>query len=127
MVYKKYISRNGKKFGPYYFKSVRGKNGKVKSVYLGTKDPSKKSLSFFGIFFLVALLFLASFFGMFSYQGFQVAEISKTSSKVVQISILSRNSHHRFNIFSNLHSHLNDNSNCNRNNSKNTCPSVFLG
>jgi parallel beta-helix repeat protein len=77
LVYKKYISRNGKKFGPYYFKSVRGKNGKVKSVYLGTKDPSKKSLSFFGIFFLVALLFLASFFGMFSYQGFQVAEISE--------------------------------------------------
>jgi len=77
LVYKKYINRDGKKFGPYYFKSVREKDGRVRSVYLGTEDPSKKRLSFFGIFFLVALLFLTGFLGMFAYQGFQVAEISE--------------------------------------------------
>ena len=48
MVYRKYVEREGKRFGPYYFKSIRDKNGKVKSVYLGTKDPSRKKLPFIG-------------------------------------------------------------------------------
>ena len=80
MVYKKYISRAGKKFGPYYFKSVRTKDGKVKSVYLGTSDPTKRNTSFFTLFFLVALLFLFGFLGMFAYQGFDVVEISDIES-----------------------------------------------
>ena len=87
MVYKKYVTRGGKKFGPYYFKSVREKDGRVRSVYLGTEDPSRKNLSFFGIFFLVALLFLVGFLGMFAYQGFQVAEISVESSEDVSDSV----------------------------------------
>jgi len=80
LVYKKYISRAGKKFGPYYFKSVRTKDGKVKSVYLGTSDPTKRNTSFFTLFFLVALLFLFGFLGMFAYQGFDVVEISDIES-----------------------------------------------
>ena len=40
MVYKRYIYKNGKKYGPYLYKSVRVKN-KVKNVYL--KNLSKKS------------------------------------------------------------------------------------
>ncbi|MEM7815477.1 MAG: S8 family serine peptidase [Candidatus Aenigmatarchaeota archaeon] len=35
MVYKKYIRRNGKLVGPYYYASVRGEDGRVRSVYLG--------------------------------------------------------------------------------------------
>jgi len=35
MVYKKFVNHKGKKLGPYYYKSVRGKDGKIKSVYLG--------------------------------------------------------------------------------------------
>ncbi|MBT3690817.1 hypothetical protein HOG16_01075, partial [Candidatus Woesearchaeota archaeon] len=78
MVYKKYISRGGKKFGPYYFKSVRTKGGKVKSIYLGTENPTKKNLSFFTLFLLVALLFVFGFLGMFVYQGFNVADVSES-------------------------------------------------
>ena len=33
MVYKKYITRNGKKFGPYYCESYRDKDGKVKTRF----------------------------------------------------------------------------------------------
>lgn len=77
MVYRKYIEREGKRFGPYYFKSIRDKNGKVKSVYLGTKDPSRKKLPFIGVFFLVALLFVFGFLGLFAYQGFQVLDVSE--------------------------------------------------
>ena len=35
-MYKKYITKRGKKLGPYYYDSIRLKNGKVKSVYLGS-------------------------------------------------------------------------------------------
>ena len=39
-MYKKYITKKGKKVGPYYYDSIRLRNGKVKSVYLG-KDLKK--------------------------------------------------------------------------------------
>ena len=51
MVYAKYITRTGRngkpvKFGPYYYRSVRTPDGKVKNIYLGTKpvqeDKKKK-------------------------------------------------------------------------------------
>ena len=41
MVYKKYILKNGKRLGPYYYRSIRGKDGKVKSIYLGKNLPGK--------------------------------------------------------------------------------------
>jgi len=34
MVYKKYITRGGKKFGPYYYESYRDKDGKVRTRYV---------------------------------------------------------------------------------------------
>ncbi|MDO8628588.1 MAG: hypothetical protein Q7R56_02445, partial [Nanoarchaeota archaeon] len=34
-MYKKYITKNGKKIGPYYYTSVRDDNKKVKTIYLG--------------------------------------------------------------------------------------------
>ena len=43
MVYAKFIKRNGKKFGPYYYKSVRDKDGKVHNIYVGRTDPTKKN------------------------------------------------------------------------------------
>ena len=72
MVYKKYICRDGKKFGPYYFKSVRTKNGKVKSLYLGKEKPSN---NFRILPILLGILFLFSFLGYFSYNAFLTAEI----------------------------------------------------
>lgn len=35
-MYKKYITKKGKKVGPYYYDSIRLKNGRVKTVYLGS-------------------------------------------------------------------------------------------
>lgn len=41
MVYARYFKRRGKKYGPYYYTTERTKDGKVKSVYIGTKSPEK--------------------------------------------------------------------------------------
>ncbi len=41
MVYKKYIKKKGKTFGPYYYESYRDKDGKVKTRYLGETLPKK--------------------------------------------------------------------------------------
>ena len=79
MVYKKYIKRGGKKFGPYYFKSVRDKNGKVRSIYLG---PDYKEESFtkrkvgklpilaFCVIFLAILVF-----SNINFTGFSVLDV----------------------------------------------------
>ena len=40
-MYKKYIKKKGKRFGPYYFTSIR-KNSKVKSYYLGSNEKKAK-------------------------------------------------------------------------------------
>ena len=40
MVYKKYIKRGNKVFGPYYYESYRSK-GKVKKIYIGRKKEYK--------------------------------------------------------------------------------------
>jgi hypothetical protein len=53
MVYKRYIQRGGKKFGPYYYESYRDKNGKIKTRYL--KEGKSKKLSFFLIFLIVLI------------------------------------------------------------------------
>jgi len=41
MVYKKYIKRNGKTFGPYYYESYR-ENGKVKTRFISGPKASGK-------------------------------------------------------------------------------------
>jgi len=40
MVYKRYIRRNGKLVGPYYYKTVKEKNGKTRTIYLGRAVPA---------------------------------------------------------------------------------------
>ncbi len=90
MVYKKYIKRDGKIFGPYYFKSVRDKNGKVKSVYLGTENPTKRSLPTLSLAVLLVLFLVLGTFGFFAYQGFQIAEVveSLEEERVEEIDIV---------------------------------------
>jgi hypothetical protein len=59
MVYKKYIKRNGKVYGPYYYSSRRV-NGKVVSEYHGPnekRDYKKFLVGIFGIALLIALIF----------------------------------------------------------------------
>ena len=48
MVYAKFITATGKdgkpvKYGPYYYKSIRTPEGKVRNIYLGTKSAKKSS------------------------------------------------------------------------------------
>ncbi len=54
MVYAKYITRTGRdgktiRHGPYYYKSVRTPDGKVRNIYLGTRPvkttSNKKKMS----------------------------------------------------------------------------------
>ena len=46
MVYKKYIKRDGKLFGPYFYESYRTSDGKVKSKYLSNySEPVSSSSS----------------------------------------------------------------------------------
>jgi len=40
MVYRYYVKRGNKRFGPYYYRSYREK-GKFKKEYLGTKLPKE--------------------------------------------------------------------------------------
>ena len=61
MVYKKYITRNGKIYGPYNYESKRI-NGKVVSEYHGKKQTT---LKYFFIFLFSAVF--ALFLGFFVY------------------------------------------------------------
>lgn len=62
-MYKKYIKRNGKTYGPYIYQSRRV-NGKVISEYHGSGKPDYKKFIFpvFVFLFIVMLLFLSSNF-----------------------------------------------------------------
>ena len=47
MVYAKYITRTGKdgkpvKYGPYYYRSVRTPDGKVRNIYMGTRPVQER-------------------------------------------------------------------------------------
>ncbi len=84
MVYKKYVKRGGKTFGPYYYESYRDSDGKVKTRYLENYKPrgisafskvSKKNVTGFGkyvlVFALVALLGFFAYSMIFqNYRGF---------------------------------------------------------
>lgn len=80
MVYKKYMYKGGKRFGPYYFKSVRNKDGSVSSIYLGKKKPENNNFKFLGMIFLI--LSLVSLLGYFSYTTFVVSDVEESSSEV---------------------------------------------
>ena len=64
MAFKRYIHKHGKKLGPYYYENLRGRDGSVKTVYLGTNPNNhtrhriKKPL-----FFLIVVLLLILIFG----------------------------------------------------------------
>ncbi len=64
MVTKRYIERNGKTFGPYYYESYRDGAGKVKKRYLKDYHPGKDDKNYLKVFMLligiavIVLLFL---------------------------------------------------------------------
>jgi len=45
LVYAKYIKRKGKKFGPYYYTSIRDENGRVRNIYVGRTLEEAEALS----------------------------------------------------------------------------------
>lgn len=65
MAFKRYIYKHGKKLGPYYYENIRGPDGSVKTIYLGT-NPSQhthhkiKKPLFFLILVLMLILILGS-------------------------------------------------------------------
>jgi len=79
MVHKRYIKRGGKTYGPYYYKTIRDKDGKVRSIYLG-QDIKAKRRGFmdvvqqqkYPLFFIVLFIFL--FLGLYymDYTGFSI-------------------------------------------------------
>jgi hypothetical protein len=54
MVYKRFIKRDGKLLGPYYYESYRGPDGKVHSRYLPNYEPQSSILE--NKYFLLGLL-----------------------------------------------------------------------
>ena len=90
-MYKKYITRNGKRFGPYYCESYRDKDGKVKTRFVsgpkkkdvvvkhvkrGVGNLNNKGLILgLGVFFVVFILLLA---GNINYT-------LKTTGKVIEV------------------------------------------
>ena len=61
MVYKKYIKRGGKVFGPYYYESYRD-GDKVKKKYFGTKLQKKKSITVHFSYIALGLFLLSILF-----------------------------------------------------------------
>jgi len=60
LAYKRYVHKEGKRHGPYYYKNVRDENGKVKNIYLGKAPARGKRPLEVTIVFLVMLLIIIS-------------------------------------------------------------------
>ncbi len=80
MVFKRYISKHGKKLGPYYYENIRAQDGKVKTVYVGTnphhhpRHRIRKPLIFL-ISALVLILILGSFLFFLENKSYLVKKI----------------------------------------------------
>ena len=64
MVFKRYIHRHGKKLGPYYYENIRGPDGSIRTVYIGTnprQHPKHKVRR--PLFFLIVVLLLVLVLG----------------------------------------------------------------
>src|SRR3989344_3731625 len=93
MVYKRYIKRDGKIFGPYYYESYRDpETGKPKNKIINYIEP-KKRFNFSRIFFLIPLILLVLAIGIvilnnnlgekLSLIGFDVSDILEGTSENV--------------------------------------------
>ena len=71
MVYKKYIYRNGKKHGPYYYESYR-EGDSIKKRYLGTSYSTQKNYLFY-LIIAFALVLGVNFF-YYSFTGHTLVE-----------------------------------------------------
>ncbi|MBU0894028.1 MAG: hypothetical protein KKF48_03820, partial [Nanoarchaeota archaeon] len=63
MVYRKFIKRGDKIYGPYDYHS-RKRNGKVITDYLGKHKKEERMVETFVVFMLIGIVFIAGFFSM---------------------------------------------------------------
>src|SRR3989344_5611080 len=89
MVYKVYIKRNGKTFGPYYYKSYRDpKTGKPKAKLVKPPQENKKLFSKLLYLIVFSLILIAGFFILTNNSGEGSPESSfEESSSIKKISI----------------------------------------
>ena len=63
LAYKRYVHKKGKRHGPYYYKNVRGGDGRVRSIYLGkVTSRSKKPLEVTIVFLALLLIIISVLF-----------------------------------------------------------------
>src|SRR3989338_2641434 len=62
MVYKRYIKKNGKTFGPYYYKSYRDETGKTKTKLVSIPRENKFSVKLIYVLIAFSLILILSFF-----------------------------------------------------------------
>ncbi|MEK6844748.1 MAG: hypothetical protein AABX44_00675, partial [Nanoarchaeota archaeon] len=62
MVYKRYIKRGGKLFGPYYYESYRDENGKTRTKPAKSPQENKKLFSKLSYLIVFLLILTAGFF-----------------------------------------------------------------
>ncbi|MBU2634081.1 MAG: hypothetical protein KJ674_02445 [Nanoarchaeota archaeon] len=80
MVHKRYIKKNGKVYGPYLYRSVRDKSGKVKNIYIGNEKKDKNINSSY-LSILVVLLILIGFYYGLNYTGFVVSDLGENKTQ----------------------------------------------
>ena len=68
MVYKKYIKRGGKLYGPYEYQSYRDESGRVKTQYLKKAEQSEQKKSFNKLYLLLVLLGLVVLIYLLQFQ-----------------------------------------------------------
>jgi len=61
MVYKRYIKKNGKTFGPYYYKSYRDETGKTKTKLVSIPRENKFSVKLIYVLIAFSLILILSF------------------------------------------------------------------
>jgi hypothetical protein len=81
MVYEVFKKRDGKRFGPYYYESFRGKDGKVHKKYLGANLNKGKNKLFYIIPVVFLVLLSAGFF--LKITGFAVLGSSSMDDLIV--------------------------------------------
>jgi len=91
VVYKKYIKRGGKLCGPYYYESIRLKDGSVKNVYLGntlSKIKQQKIMSPIRnklLIFILIFLILTSLTFLNLYYSYPTNNLEKITTKAISV------------------------------------------
>ncbi len=75
MVYKRFIRKNGRLHGPYYYESYRDGDS-VKKRYIGTKLPNKKSVAL-QFFIIILACFVIANFAYLTFTGKTIVEETK--------------------------------------------------